>query len=578
MKSRFISTFLLMVLAGLGGWLLRSFHSSTGPVSATASARKVRFYQSPMHPWIKSDKPGRCTICGMDLVPVMEGDSELGSDVGVIRLGPHSINALNVQTVRVQRKTLVRTLRLAGQIDDNDARHRVLSAYTDARLEKLFVNFVGAEVRMGQPLALIYSPSLLSAVREYMTLSNNTTRSDNGAALVPLRSAAISRLLQLGLLPHQIEQLPATFTETNLAVEILAPMDGTVVSRDVYEGQMVVSGQKLMELADFTTMWVQFEAYEQDLPWLQIGQSVEVSSPALPGQVWTNQIRFIDPNLNKDTRTTRVRIELPNPWVDSSGSPQRLIRHRIQALGRVYTELSGRLVLPRSAILDAGQPKVFVELSDGNYEPREVLLGMRGDADTEVLSGVVEGESVVVEAGLLLDAQYQLQFAGQAKHLSQTVTNSVVVWSTDQLHALKEYFIIADQVRESLSADALAEFNNLIPKLIGSSERLMRVLGTHISDSVSLEKILKTGRLTIAPDLATARKQFHEWSESLVQIAPVLKRDSPQFSSLKIYQCPMTLKAFPGAPARASWMQFSGPIRNPYFGAEMLDCGTEVKP
>ena len=129
------------------------------------------FYQSPMHPWIKSDQPGNCTICGMKLVPVYEGDKGFDAAGEGITLSSNVINVINVATEEVRKGTLVRTLRVAGTIDGDDRRHRVISAYVGGRIEKLAVNYVGAHVKAGEPLAVLYSPELLTAEREYTALA-----------------------------------------------------------------------------------------------------------------------------------------------------------------------------------------------------------------------------------------------------------------------------------------------------------------------------------------------------------------------------------------------------------------------
>src|ERR1043165_6913027 len=159
MKTKHILMVIIVAaLAGAGGWFAAK--QSPPPVANSSSnGRKVLFYQSPMHPWIKSDKPGKCTICGMDLTPVYEGEKGIEPQEGTVILSSNSINVIHVQTSEVKKQPLRRTMNVAGTIDDNDSRHRVLSAYVEGRIDKLFVNFVGAEVKEGEPLATLYSPA-----------------------------------------------------------------------------------------------------------------------------------------------------------------------------------------------------------------------------------------------------------------------------------------------------------------------------------------------------------------------------------------------------------------------------------
>lgn len=578
MNSRLLLLALVAVVAALGGWFARSWKSPRSAATGEPADRRILYYQSAMHPWIKSDQPGKCTICGMDLAPVFEGEAGFAASPDLVTLSSNSITVAHVQTHPVTRGTLVRTLNLAGTVNDDATRRRVLSAFTDGRLDRLFVNYEGAEVQAGQPLALLYSPPLLTAIREYLALVRRDGSSEANAGLTPLKSAAALRLRQLGLLPGQIEQLPATFTETNLHVEILAPLSGTVVLRDVREGQTVTAGQRLFELADFSTMWLQLEAYESDLPWISPGQEVEITLATRPGEPLTQRITFIDPNFNPATRSTQVRVEIPNPLREDTAVPTRTISNRVFARGRIHSELANALKIPRSAVLDAGQPLVFVELSDGTYQPRRVTLGRRGDLEVEILSGVSEGERVVTQGALLLDAQAQLNSLTQAaSQPSEPAPAPAPELSSDQKQVVREFLELADALRESLSADALPRFNELAPQIHAAAAILASALGeTSVWNELS-DNLVRVSHLDPAPDLPTARQEFHPLSVALVQLGQAV-RVLPEFSGLKVYECPMTRRAFPGAPARAGWLQLTGPLRNPYFGAEMLDCGTEVRP
>jgi membrane fusion protein, copper/silver efflux system len=247
----FLTILITAVLATGAAWLAKDHFT---PASTAPSERKPLFYQSPMHPWIKSDKPGRCTICGMELTPIYPGEKSLDTTSGenIVTLSQSQIQVVGVQTVKAKSQTLIRTLKVAGMIDDDERRHRILSAYVDGRVDKLFANHHGAEVTAGEPLANIYSPELLQAEREYRQLTGELKRN---TAL---------RLKQMGLTDEQIQAIPDK-SPTALTTEILAPLSGTVVEHDVYEGQYVKTGDKLFAIADFSIMWFQFQAYEQDL-------------------------------------------------------------------------------------------------------------------------------------------------------------------------------------------------------------------------------------------------------------------------------------------------------------------------
>ncbi|HAB15380.1 MAG TPA: efflux RND transporter periplasmic adaptor subunit, partial [Verrucomicrobiales bacterium] len=255
MRPRLISWILVALLAAAAGWFARSVRHEHPAAGSRAGERRILYYQSAMHPWIRSDQPGKCTICGMDLSPVYEGESGIAAGADVINLSSNNVTVANVATSPATRKPLIRTVRVAGTIEDDASRRRVLSAYTDGRLDRLFVTYPGAEVKAGQPLAWLFSPTLLAAVREYVGLvRTGSAASPDSTSMV---AAAASRLVQLGLTPEQVTKLPETFSPTNLHVEILAPLTGTVVVKDVLEGQTVAAGQRLFEVADFSTMWFQ---------------------------------------------------------------------------------------------------------------------------------------------------------------------------------------------------------------------------------------------------------------------------------------------------------------------------------
>ena len=330
-------TVLLIIAALAAGWFLRGDHSSS-MTTESASERKVSFYQSAMHPWIKSDKPGRCTICGMELTPVYEGDKGIDAAGGdVVPLTQNQIQVMQVQTVEAKKQALTKTLRVSGIINDDQRRHRILSAYVDGRIDRLFANHHGFEVVAGEPLALIYSPTLLQAEREYRQLAGD------------LKQSTALRLRQMGLTEKQIallDQKPADALNS----EILAPMSGTVVEHHVSEGQYVTAGQEMFEIADFSIMWFLFNAYEQDMPWIKVGQTVELTTPSVPGKTFTGEITFIDPNFNEATRSTEVRVELENPRVEG----RRELLHRLYAEGAVKVELPEVLTVPKSAVMQTG--------------------------------------------------------------------------------------------------------------------------------------------------------------------------------------------------------------------------------
>lgn len=547
----------------------RKLHNDGANPTATSgqpakAERKLLYYQSAMHPWIKSPKPGRCTICGMELTPVYEGDAGFDASGGdVVPLTQNMIQVMNVQTAEAQVRPLKRTLTVAGMIDDNATRHRVLSAYIPGRIQKLQVNYVGAEVKEGQPLAEFYSPALLQAEREYRTVTGE------------LRASIALRLLQMGLTAAQIEALTNKPAD-KLTSQILAPLSGTVVEQNVYEGQYVQEGEKLFEIADFSTMWFQFRAYEQDLPWIKVGLKVEVTTPSHPGTIFAGNISFIEPNFDPATRSTKVRVELENPLVEG----RRALLHRLYADGLVQLEAPDVLTVPRTAVIEAGPEAVaYADQGGGAYARRVVKLGRRGDALVEVTSGLSPGDKVVVNGNLLIDGQAEMNRSFAEPAATKEPGVAMPALTDSQRKAVKDFLTFADAITASLATDKLDEFNAQAAKSHAAMPALMDAfVNADMAWHPLLKGIEEAGYLEKADDLKAARKAFHPFSNAAVALAQVLRRREKEFASLKVFRCPMTKSAFEGAPKTSEWMQLQPSIRNPYFGAEMLDCGAEVKP
>jgi Cu(I)/Ag(I) efflux system membrane fusion protein len=551
---------LTLALAVPATWLATR-HSHVPAAGASAAGdRQVLFYQSAMHPWVKSDKPGRCTICGMALTPVFEGEKGMEAAADVVSLNQSMVQVLNVQTAEAQQRPLTKTLTFAGMVDDDARRHRIISAYVDGRIEKLYINHHGAAVTEGKPLVEIYSPALLQAEREYRSTSGE------------LRHNVALRLRQMGLTSEQIAALPQKSPDA-LTTEILAPISGTTVNDDIYAGQYVTTGQKLFELADFSTMWFVFRAYEQDISWLKVGQVAEVTTPSVPGRVFTGTIAFIDPNFDPVTRATQVRVELPNPLEDG----RRPLLHRLYGDAAVKLDAPEVLTVPRSAVIQTGpEAVVYVAHEDGNYARQAVKLGRRGDALVEILTGVEAGDKVVTNGNLLIDGQAEMNRSFSAQPAMPMTAGPALTHA--QHKAVEAFTKIADSIAAALAKDDLAAFNQVGPDAMPATEALATSLADRADVADPLKKLSDARHLHGAADLETARKMFLAFSTAAVAVLePLRKGDKPAI--VEVFECPMVDKAVPGTPKKGRWLQLAGTsIRNPYFGGEMLDCGVKVKP
>jgi Cu(I)/Ag(I) efflux system membrane fusion protein len=521
-------------------------------------------YQCPMHPWIKSDKPdAKCTICGMALVAASSGaatDQPLDPNLVTLTAGQAAVTG--VQTAAVTRGPLVRSLRVNGVIDDDETRHRILAARVPGRVEKLHVNFVGAEVKEGEPLATIYSPEMLTAQRTYA----ERLRAGPTVFSVSDRAAARERLLELGLTEEEIRILEGTLQPTAM-VNVRAPMSGTVVSRDVYEGQYVETKDKLFEIGDFSRMWFVFDVYESDLAWVRPGQTVEITLASLSGRILTAPVTFIDPNLNETTRTARARVVLDNS--------SRQLLHRQTGLARVIVESPETLLVPRTAVLQhGGKPVVYVDRGNRAYAAREIRLGRIGDTTAEVLHGLAAGDQVVTQGALILDGQAQLAHAAVAgvADPGPGATSPAKVSAGEPGHdeaaytLLKTLAFAAADGSAALAADDLAGYQKGLPTLRAA---LQAYLAGHAPAARGPLAAFKDS-LRDGPDLEAARRAFEPFSTALVDLARTQHLHHRE--GLHAFECPMT-----PVLGNGRWLSRSADLRNPFFGSAMLECGEELK-
>jgi Cu(I)/Ag(I) efflux system membrane fusion protein len=531
---------------------LTTFALAADPAPTPAAA-----YQCPMHAWITSSHPGKCTICGMALVAATAGTP---ADANVVTLTPGQLAVTGIQTEAVRRGPLVRTLRVNGVIEDDDTRHRILAARVPGRIEKLQINYVGAEVREGEPLATVYSPEMLTAQRTYV----ERLRAGTSAFTVSERAAARERLLELGLNAEEVRILEGTLEPTAM-VNIRAPMSGTVVSRGVYEGQYVQTNDRLFEIGDFSRMWFVFEVYEPDLAWIRPGQTVDITVPSLPGQILTAPIAFIDPNLNETTRTARVRVILENP--------SRQLLHLQTAQAAVHLETPETLLVPRTAVLQhSGRPLVFVAQADRAYAARSIQLGRVGDTMVEVLAGLADGDRVATQGALLLDGQAQLAHAalgGEPKPAAPAPTRISVAQPGHNdagYDLLKQLAFAASDAAALLASDDLTGYQKQLPNLRRALQAYLDGYAPAARGPLaSLRDTLVDG-----PDLRAVRRAFEPFSTAVADLA----RDSHVHhrEGLHVFECPMTPVLGTGR-----WLGRDATIHNPFFGSAMPGCGDEIK-
>ena len=370
---------------------------------APTGERKIKYYKSTMMAGEVRQTPGKDSM-GMETVPVYE-EAAAAAPSSAIRIDPVTIQDMGLRMGEVSRGPLRRTVRTVAMIDYDETSLADVTTKFAGWIEKLYVNATGDLVMRGQPLFEIYSPELYTAEVEYLLALSSPTNGD--AAAEGLRTSALTKLKYFDISDPQIAELQRT-RQPRKTLPILAPQDGFVVEKDVVEGQMVNAGARTYRLGDLGLVWVQADVYEQDLPYIKLGQEAMVTLSYLSDRKFRGRVTYIYPSLNEKTRTVRVRMEFHNPGY--------FLKPGMFASASIQAELSpSALLVPDSAVLRSGQKDtVFVALEGGRFEPRTVVLGPRAENNRyQVLSGLKEGERVVTSGQFLLDSESQLDEAIQ---------------------------------------------------------------------------------------------------------------------------------------------------------------------
>ncbi|MHB8522392.1 MAG: efflux RND transporter periplasmic adaptor subunit [Limisphaerales bacterium] len=374
------------------------------PAAPAGGPRKILYYKSTMMPGEVRQAPGKDSM-GMDMVPVYE-DPATAAGSSAISIDPVTIQNMGLRTGEVTRGPLRRVIRTVAVIAYNETALADVTTKFKGWIEKLHVDSTGRQVHKGDPLFDIYSPDLYSAEVEYLlSLDSGTNRADAGADAV--NTSAQLKLKFFDISDEQIAGLAKT-RQPSKTLRIHAPMDGFVVEKMVVEGQMVDAGMKLYRLADLGLVWVQAQVYEEDLPYLKLGQEATVTLTYLPDRKFRGRITYIYPSVDEKTRTAQVRMEFHNPGF--------FLKPGMFATAEVRAELApSALLVPDMAVLRSGERNtVFVRLPGGKFDPRVVTLGPRSEDNRyQVLSGLNEGEPVVTSGQFLLDSESQLREAIQ---------------------------------------------------------------------------------------------------------------------------------------------------------------------
>lgn len=551
------STVLMVGL--LLGWLLFKGNHNTENTHTHEHGEETT-YTCSMHPQIRQNEPGKCPLCGMDLIPLAQNSSG-ESNPFVFTMSAEAVALANVQTQKVKTVSAEHEVYLTGKIAINEQKLAVITANYSGRIEKLFIDFTGQSVSKGQKLATIYSPELVTAQKELIEAAKFKEVNPS------LYNASKEKLRLWKITESQINQIEnSSIVQTEF--DVYADQSGIVIRRDISKGDFVNKGSVLFEIADLSNVWVLLDAYESDLAFMKVGQKITLTIASLPGKEFTTNISFIDPLINPQTRTAAVRAELNNP--------QQILKPEMFVKGKIKANLSvsGKsLVIPKTALLWTGKRSiVYIKVPNSEFpafEMREITLGNSIGEFYIVESGLTEGEEIVTNGVFAIDGAAQL--TGNYSMMNRPVNNTIAVpdkFSQQLTDFVNQYFelnrslVQSDfQLTQSNAKKLETIFNKIDMKLLDEE--------AHKFWMEQFSKIKKEiGLLLTAKDIEKQREVFSALSN---QIIKTVETFNIKTETVFVSYCPMAL-----GDKGAFWLSKTEEINNPYFGDKMLRCG-EVK-
>ena len=587
MKNKNILVYVgLLVVGILLGWFLFGDSPKTESHSHDEVTENNQMWTCSMHPQIMQPEPGDCPICGMDLIPAESSAEGLLADQ--FKLTENAMALANIQTTIVGKTNSEGNLiKLSGKIAENEEANAVQVSYFSGRIEQLNVSFTGEAVRKGQLLATIYSPELYAAQQELITA---VSLKESQPALY---SAVRNKLKLWKLSESQINQIEAS-GKVKENVPVYATVSGTVTEKLVEQGDYIKQGQPLLKIANFNTVWANFDMYENQINLFKKGQEVTVSAKAYQNKEFKGKVDFIDPVLNTKTRTVTMRVVLNNK--DDLFKPGMFVEAKIEG---TLNELKDVLTIPSTAILWTGERSVvYLKTSPDQpvFEMREIVLGSHVGNEYEVLEGLFVGNEIVTNGTFTVDAAAQLQgkksmmnkdggkvMTGHEGHLGMDNTNNNanqeeisankrLKVSKDFQNQLKTVFNDYIQIKDALVKDdtkkVSTDAKSLLRKLSQVDMKLLSDNKAH-NKWMLLENDIKSSTTSISntSDINTQRNHFKHLSNHLINAVQLFGINE------KIYVefCPMA-----DNNNGAYWLSKEEKVINPYFGDAMLTCG-EVK-
>ena len=561
----------------------------------------TKFWTCSMHPQIKMQKPGNCPVCGMDLIPLDKANN-LGNNIASneIVMTEEAVQLANIQTSKVVISNAKKEVRLLGTVKPDERRQYSQVSHIPGRIEKLYLNFTGEKVRKGQRIVRLYSPELISAQKELFEAMKSKDiypqlfkASRNKLKLWKLTDAQIDAIVNSGKVQEQID--------------ILSDYSGYVMKRNVELGDHVMEGMKLFEIANIDVVWIMFEAYEADIPWVHIGDAVEFILQAMPGKTYQGKVTYIDPFISANTRVAKVRVEVKNP--KHKLLPEMYANGIIKAK---LTNTKNALIIPKSAVLWTGKRVVtYVKVPRENiisFVYREVILGANLGDFYIVEKGLEEGEEIATNGVFRIDASAQLlgqksmmnpeggkmnsgghkgmdkgggnDYNGEMKSKSEENMRGMIIIDKTKIDkefkkqlgvVIADYISLKDALVNENANQAIVQVAKM-QKSINKVDMLLLLEDAHNIWMKALKPINKNMEtIKINKNIEVQRKEFGLLSKKLSDAIDVLGVETIKGETLYLEYCQMADNNIGGF-----WLSYDKEIRNPFFGKKMMNCG-EVK-
>ncbi|MGB3467117.1 MAG: efflux RND transporter periplasmic adaptor subunit [Cyclobacteriaceae bacterium] len=584
-----IKTLIIVAISTLAGGLLLGwlFFGGTGNSSTEEHNHETEVagettWTCSMHPQIRSNEPGDCPICGMDLIPVDQDEHEVNAMA--VSMSPTAMQLANVTTEIVGKMTPVKSLRLNGKVQEDERLVYSHTSHIPGRIEKLMVNFTGEYITTGKPIAYIYSPDLVTAQEELFEAVK--IRESQPA----LYKAARGKLKNWKLNDSQIDGI-INSGEPLDEFPINADISGYVTEKNVNLGDYIKRGQSIYEIANLSKVWVLFELYESDMTWVKKGDLVTFTVASLPGEEFEGKIDFIDPVIDPKTRVANARLEVANR--DLKLKPEMFVSGTLKAQLPMQTDA---VIVPETAVMWTGERSVvYVKETTGkgiSFLMREVELGAALGKSYLIEEGLEPGEEIAVNGTFSIDAAAQL--AGKPSMMSpeggpvmtghnhggsastpaktnQSHEKSIkqVTISGEAKKTLQPLFTDYLKVKDALVNDDLEGAQKAAAPFQKSLDKINMSLFTGDAHQVWMDYSSQAKQavqhVAHFQDIKEMRNAFQPLSNAMIGLA---KAFDPIDEAMYVQHCPMA-----DSNNGADWLSLSDEIKNPYFGASMLTCG-----